>query len=114
MEKMNTQHYKFRICKFFLNNKCKNGFKCSFEHLKLHEIELLIKKLKGDQLQNVDLKKETNDISLKDKNTNDKVAISVSSNVHAPKKPLFSSLFASENDRRTKNTLKNSIYRIYK
>ena len=45
VKNMNTQNYKFKICKFFLNNKCKFGFKCSFEHLNLLEIEKIIMKL---------------------------------------------------------------------
>ena len=62
---MHTQNNKFKICKFFLNNKCKNVFKCSFEHLNIIEIEVLIRKLNEVQSENEYLKKEINNINEK-------------------------------------------------
>ena len=58
---MYTQNYKFKICKFFINNKCKNGNKCPFEHLKLNEIEKLILNMKDTEMENDLLKRKLNE-----------------------------------------------------
>ena len=60
---MNTQNYKFKICKFFIRNKCRHGYKCSFEHLNLFEIETMVKKLRDTQSENDFLKKKINEMN---------------------------------------------------
>ena len=87
---MNALNYKLKICKFFLKNKCKNGNKCSFQHLHLFEIEKLISQLKDAQSENHFLRKKLNENNHQVKNYN--VIDTTASETR--RKPLYNSFFA--------------------
>ena len=92
---MYTQNYKFKIFLFFLKNKCKNGNKCPFKLMKLNEIERLIINIIDIEIENDLLKKELNKTKQKDNNIKDKSENFLESDVHALRKPLYSSFFSN-------------------
>ena len=57
--------------------------------------------MKDIELENDLLKKKLNEINQKDNNIKDKVAIYLESDVHALRKPLYSSFFLSSNDNKS-------------
>ena len=104
--KMYTQRNKFKICKFFLKHKCKYGSRCTFQHVSLNEIEVLIETLNEVKIENGSLKRELNNIKDNDQRLNKSLKFTATSEVHASNNQLYSSFFHAKNESDNKSCLR--------
>jgi len=95
------------ICKFInLNNKCKFGKKCKFQHLNSNEINDIIAKLEDLKLENKSLKLELKEIKVK-KSAQPNTHCDVTNGKLENSKMLYSSFFNEKSKYRSTKILLN-------